>query len=149
MYWEDELTEENSARARLRTAQRMLFRTMLRLKVMQRERRERRDRGELRRAQAAYSEAEAEVRSAWLAWRGEARASMGTERAAGASPQAQAQVRAQETASIADQEPEVEPAALRRLHFARWLVARGVLSEWPEESGSPAGAPMPAVAATH
>jgi len=61
MYWEDESTQEDplaqevrlpedGARARLRTAQRVLFRTMLHLKVMQRERR---DRGELGRAQAA------------------------------------------------------------------------------------------------
>ena len=152
MYWEDEPAQENplaeehplpedGVRARLRMAQRTLFRTMLRLKVAQREQQvqrawgERPDRGALMRAQQAYREAEAELRTAWTAWRLEVRDRDAAAKADSASLCPEAMV---DSAHV-----KVEPDAPPRLRFARWLVERGALSEWPETVATPGGPGTP------
>src|SRR5688572_15056213 len=140
MHWEPEPTQEDpradeeripedSPLARLRMAQRLLFRTMLRLKVTQREQRalgDRWDPGALRRARDAYREAEVELRCAWTAWRAEMRAKEAAALAAGSSIPTGAQVTPAETGQA-----RPSPDTTRRLHFARWLVERGTLSDWP------------------
>jgi hypothetical protein len=102
-------------RARLIVARRALMRALLRLKVAERN-------GSLpkhvQRIRQTYAEAEAELRSAWVAWRDvrdmEARVlAVGADRAA-----------AQEQDVAEWPEP-----VRQRLAFARWLVQTGRLTE--------------------